>query len=286
MRVRRSMLYVPGISEKMIRKSVELKTDAIIFDLEDAVALDQKEKAREVLKNLLNELSFGEKEIVVRVNGLQSGLTEEDLKWTLSEKIDAVLLPKVLSEEDVKKFDEMVEKISKEKGIKKELKIHLMIETPSSVLRIREICKASEKLSALLLGSADLSKEMRCKNKKEILQPLIAHIIAGGRAGNLDVIDAPFFNIKDLDGLEKDCLLAKEMGFDGKQVIHPSQIEIVNKIFSPSEEEILWAEKVISQYEPAMRKGIGVISVDGEMIERLHYEQALRIKKLSERREK
>jgi len=284
MKIRRSMLYVPAISEKMIRKSVELKADAIILDLEDAVAPDQKENAREILKNLLNELSFGEKEIVVRVNGLQSGLTEEDLKNTLSDKIDAVLLPKVLSEEDVKNFEGMVEKISKEKGIKKEIKIHLMIETPSSVLRIREICGASEKLSALLLGSADLSKEMRCKNKKDILQPLMSLVIAGGRTKNLDVIDAPFFNIKDLEGLERDCLLAKEMGFDGKQVIHPSQIETINKIFSPSEEEIQWAERVISQYEPAMKKGIGVISIDGEMIERLHYEQALRIKRLAERR--
>jgi len=284
MKIRRSMLYVPGISEKMIRKSLELKADAIIFDLEDAVALDQKFNAREILKNLLNEMSFGEKEIVVRVNGLQSGLTEEDLIWTLSDKIDAVLLPKVLSEDDVKNFEGMVEKISREKGLKKEIRIHLMIETPSSVLRIREICEASEKLSALLLGSADLSKEMRCKNKKEILQPLISLVIAGGRTENLDVIDAPFFNIKDMDGLERDCISAKEMGFDGKQVIHPSQIEIVNRIFSPSEEEILWAEKVISQYEAAMKKGIGVISIDGEMIERLHYEQALRIKNLAERR--
>ena len=284
MKIRRSMLYVPGISEKMIRKSLELKADAIIFDLEDAVALDQKFNAREILKNLLNELSFGEKEVVVRVNGLQSGLTEEDLIWTLSDKIDAVLLPKVLSEDDVKNFEGMVEKISREKGLKKEIRIHLMIETPSSVLRIREICEASEKLSALLLGSADLSKEMRCKNKKEILQPLISLVIAGGRTENLDVIDAPFFNIKDMDGLERDCISAKEMGFDGKQVIHPSQIEIVNRIFSPSEEEILWAEKVISQYEAAMKKGIGVISIDGEMIERLHYEQALRIKNLAERR--
>ncbi len=281
--IRRSILYVPGISEKMIRKSAELKADAIIFDLEDAVAPDQKEKAREVLKNFINELSFGEKEVIVRVNGLQSGLTRDDLRSVLSDKIDAVLLPKVLSEKDVQSFERMVYEVSKEKGLKKEIKIHLMIETPSSVLRIREIANSSEKLSAFLLGSADLSKEMRCKNKKEILQPLMSLVIAGARTKKIDVIDAPFFNIKDTEGLERDCLIAKEMGFDGKQIIHPSQIEIVNRIFSPSDEEILWAQKVISHYEEAMKKGIGVISIDGEMIERLHYEQALKIKKLAKR---
>lgn len=286
MKIRRSMLYVPGISEKMIRKAQELKEDAIIFDLEDGVAPDQKEKARDVLKNLLGQLSFGEKEMVVRVNGLPTGLTKDDLFSVLSDKVDAVLLPKVSSENDVKEFESLLNSICKEKGIKKKIKIHLMIETPSSVLRIREICVSSESLSALLLGTADLSKEMRCKNKKEILHPLISLLIAGGRMRNLDVIDAPFFNIKDLEGLERDCGIAKDIGFDGKQVIHPSQIDVVNRIFTPSEEEILWAEKVISHYEPAMEKGIGVISIDGEMIERLHYEQALRIKKLAERRER
>lgn len=285
MRVRRSMLYVPGISEKMIRKSPSLNADSLILDLEDAVAMDQKDSARALLKKLLDELSFGEKEVVVRVNGFQSGLTEKDMKEVVCEKVDALLLPKVASEKDVVEFERMLNSIKKEKGIKKEIKLMLMIEIPSAVLEIKKIALASESTSAFLLGSADLSKELRCRNRKDVLHPLIMMVIAGARTRGIDVIDAPFFTIKDTEGLEKDCLYAKEMGFDGKQAIHPSQIDLINRIFSPSEEEVRWAEKVISAYEEAMKKGTGVISLDGEMIERLHYEQAVRIKRLSERKE-
>lgn len=278
MKRRRSLLYVPAISEKMIRKCEELNPDGVIFDLEDAVLPEKKDDARETLKRLLNEINLDKKEVIIRVNGTDTEWFEKDME-IISEKVDAVLVPKVQKGDDLKIVERKLFDVKKSKGLKKEISIMAMIEKPSAILNILDIVNATDKLSALLFGPADLSKELRCENRDDVLLPLKMMLIAGGRTAGLDVIDGPYFQIKDEEGLRKQCINAKRYGFDGKQALHPAQIPVINEVFSPSKEEVERAKRIVERFEEVAKEGRGVAVLDGEMIEKLHYEMALKILK-------
>lgn len=272
---RRSLLYVPAISEKMIRKSEELKPDAIIFDLEDAVLPDKKNEARETLQKSLRKIKTQGKEIIIRVNDINTEWFEKDIE-IVSEEVDAILIPKVQKGEDIKMVERKLHDVKKNKGIKKEIFIMAMIERPLAILNIKEIVEATELLSALMFGPADLSKEMGCENSDETLLPLKIILIAGAKTKGLDVIDGPYFQIKDTEGLKNDCIRAKRYGFNGKQALHPVQIPVINQVFSPSKEEIERAKRIIEKFEKTVEEGKGVAVLNGEVIERLHYEMAIK----------
>lgn len=286
LKLRRSMLFVPGISLKMIAKGIGLPADSIILDLEDAVEFAKKAEARTVVQQALQEVNFGEKEIVLRINSLDSEFVEEDLKSCLKNQVDTVLLPKVNRPEDIEKLDRMIGRIAAEKGlIPDKFKIMAMMETPAGVLNSAPIALASRRMSGFMLGAADLTKETRAKITESRTELLFAmsQILYSARIAGIDAIDSPYFNIKNEKGLEEHTLQAMRMGYDGKAVIHPGQIEIVNRVFSPAPEEIQRAQRIISAFEAAQKEGKGVTTVDGELIEHLHVTQARRLLKTAAR---
>lgn len=286
LKLRRSMLFVPGISLKMISKGTGLPADSIILDLEDAVEFAKKAEARAVVQQALKEVDFGEKEIVLRINSLDTKFAEEDLKSCLNLKIDTILLPKVNQPEDIKKLDSLIGRLAREKGIpENKTRIMAMMETPAGVLNSAPIALASPRMSGFMLGAADLTKDTRAKITESRVELLFAmsQVLYSARIAGIDAIDSPYFNIKNEKGLEEHTLQAMRLGYDGKAVIHPGQIEIVNRIFSPAPEEIERAKRIINAFEIAQKEGKGVTTVGGELIEHLHVTQAQRMLKIAER---
>jgi len=280
------MLYVPGSSRKMLEKARELDADSLIIDLEDAVAISQKDAAREIVIKALKELDFGEKEKNVRINAISTPFGKDDLKAVIRAKPDAVVIPKVNKPEDVEEVESLINSLEREYGFEiGTILIHVMIETPLAIVNINKIAASSKRLKAMLFGAADYTKETRGKITKERLELLypLNKIVLAARISGIDAIDSPFFDIKDQDGLIYHTKIAANIGYDGKSVIHPSQIKPVNEIFTPTKEEVEFAKKVIEAFKEADDKGIGVTVVDGQLVERLHVETAKRTLMIAER---
>jgi len=263
--IRRSQLYVPAISEKMIRKSIELKADSIIFDLEDAVPPEDKERARELLIKLVKELDWGKRELCVRVNSLQLLDSYKDItRISKDDKITCIVIPK--AENDLSFLHKATGKY-----------LIPLIETAKGLVKIEDIVR-SEGVVAVSYGAADLSLSLggdyNFYEKNEYVKTLIVSV---ARAYDVDAIDKVYFDLKNLDGFRRECEEAKKLGYLGKQVIHPSQIDIVNEVFSPSKEEIEWAKRVIEAYEKGKREGKGAIRLDDKLVDYVHYKIAKRI---------
>ncbi len=271
---RRSILYVPGSNMKMMEKASELPADAVILDLEDAVVPSMKKNARELVKRALVELPFPNKERLVRINSFSSGLGREDLEEIAASKPDGFVLPKVESTGDVRIASELLSIAEKKMGLNKgHFPLFLMIETPLGLLNVRDIASSDQRVRGLIFGAADFTRQTGGRissDRRELLYPM-CHILLVARAIGGVAIDAPYFNFRDEEGLRNECIQARALGYDGKSVIHPSQIAVVNEIFSPTEDEIVFSLKVIEAFEEAEKKGTGVISVDGQMIENVHY---------------
>lgn len=271
---RRSVLYVPGSNIKMMEKASELPADVVILDLEDAVAPSEKENARKLVHKALQEFPFPNKEKLVRINSFLSGLGREDIEKTAEAKPDGFVLPKVESAADVRIASELLGMMERKMGLPEgHFCLFLMIETPLGVLNAMDCVSRNRRVKGMIFGSADFTRQTGGKissDRRELLYPM-SHILLVARATGCVAIDAPYFNFRDEDGLRNECIQARSLGYDGKSVIHPSQISIVNEIFSPSKEEIEFSLKVIEAFEEAERKGIGVISMDGQMIENVHY---------------
>jgi citrate lyase subunit beta/citryl-CoA lyase len=247
--LRRSMLFVPGNDERKIRKSAELDADSYIFDLEDSVPPDDKERARELLSKLLQELDWRGKEICVRINPIHTANGILDLvyisRW---DKVSCIMIPK--AEGDLSFIYRATGR-----------SILPLIETAKGLLRIEDIAR-SEGITAITWGPADLA------------------LSVGGELSayeGIDAIDKVYFKIEDLEGFRRDAIEAKKLGYVGKTVIHPSQIEIANEIFIPSKEEIEWARKVIELFDEAVKKGKGAARMGDQMIDAVHYRIARRI---------
>lgn len=239
---RRTQLFVPGISEKMIKKSVELDADSIIFDLEDSVPYEEKENARQLLRKLLKELVWNGKELCVRINPLNTKEGLKDLIFVSElDVIDTVVIPK--AEGDLS-FVYMVTGKN----------IEPLVETPKGFLGIEDLIR-SEGIVAISYGAADfslyVSGDLKTYENNEYIK---TKIVIVARAYDVDPIDKVYFDLNDLNGFEKECRVAKSLGYIGKQVIHPSQIPIANKIFSASQEEIEWAKRVVEAYENAVKE--------------------------------
>lgn len=283
-RRRRSVLYVPASNERALAKATTLACDAVILDLEDSVAPEMKEIAREQARSALESGIFGTKEVIIRVNGFPEGsdgpdLLADDLAMLLPAAPNAVLFPKIRSVADARRAESALDA----HGGPDNLRLWLMIETPQAVLEIAAIAatasEANSRLECLAMGTFDLAKEMRLRltaSRLSVLNALCAVVLAG-RAYNLDILDGVFSGIADSSGFESEALQGKGLGFDGKTLIHPSQIEAANRIFSPSEAELAEAYMIIAAFEAPENAGKGVLTVDGRMTERLHYAMAKRV---------
>lgn len=277
LRPRRSCLYVPGDNARALEKAKSLPADALILDLEDAVAPDAKADAREAILNAVDEGAFGATEVVIRVNGLETEWGRDDLRMAVSAGVDGVLVPKIARGKDIRAIDKALSKL----GAPRDLGLWVMIETPLAILNIKKIAKASARtrLTGFVMGTNDLAKEYNAvptPDRLTFLFSLSAAVVAA-RAYDLVAIDGVYNDIDNAAGLSVECEQGRVLGFDGKTLIHPSQIEAANRIFSPSEAELSHAKAVVEAFALPENQGKGVISLDGQMVELLHLEQAERL---------
>ena len=267
--LRRSLLYVPAANARALDKARTLACDVVIVDLEDSVAPEAKAAAREAAVAAIRQ-GFPGKTVALRVNATGTPWAAADLKAAVSAAPDIVVLPKVTTPEQV---------VAVSRAIGEDIEVWAMIETCEAVLRSADIAATARTaaLGALLVGTNDLAAEMRCRltTGREALAAALGQTVLAARAYGLAPLDGPFIDLEDHGGLEQQCRAAADMGFDGKSLIHPSQIEAANRAFSPSSEQIAWARAVIAAFEA--QPEAGVLAVDGRMTERLHLRDAERI---------
>ena len=267
--LRRSLLYVPAINARALDKARELPCDGVIIDLEDSVGPEAKDAAREAAVAAIRA-GFGGRLVALRCNGLDTPWGQADLKAAASVAPDVVVLPKVAAPEAV---------LAVARGIGDRIALWAMIESCAGVLRMADIAATAKttSLGALIVGSNDLAAEMRCRLTvgREALLGVLSQTVIAARAHGLMPLDSTFADFQDAAGFEGQCRQGADLGFDGKSLIHPSQIEPANRLFSPSSERIAWARSVIAAFEA--QPGAGVLAVDGRMTERLHLREAERI---------
>jgi citrate lyase subunit beta / citryl-CoA lyase len=274
LRPRRSVLYMPGANERALEKAAGLPADALILDLEDAVAPDAKAEARDRVAAAAASGRYGAREVTIRVNGAGTPWHDDDLRAAAAVGPDAVVVPKVDSADAV----HAIERALEAGGAPDRTRIWAMLETPAAMLRAEEVCGASERLAVLVMGTNDLAKELNAEHvpgRQPLLTGLGLCLIAARAAGKA-IVDGVYNDIKDAEGFEAECVQGRQMGFDGKTLIHPSQIEPCNRVFAPAPDDIERSRRIIEAFETAQKEGRGVVTVDGRMIENLHVEQARR----------
>lgn len=267
--MRRSMLFLPGNSPSMLMNGTALPADAIILDLEDAVAPDQKDAARDLVANALLQFDFGDREIIIRVNPVNTDFFTDDLLTLLPKKPDTIMLPKAESADDVLRVVELIETVSKRHEDADRVSIMPLIETSLGIEKAFEIASAHPRVTAIFLGAEDLSADMRCERTKEGTEILYARgrMVMAARAAGIAVTDTPFTDVNDMEGLEKDTRFAKGLGFSGKAVISPHHLQTVNRVFSPTDDEIAYAQDVMRVIEQGKKEGKGAVSLRGKMID-------------------
>lgn len=273
-RPRRSVLYMPGANTRALEKARTLPADALIFDLEDAVAPDAKEAARSNVVLAAESRAYGKREIAIRCNGLNTPWGEADIAAIAGSGADALVVPKVESAAQVTHVVSLLDTA----GAPASMQVWAMMETPRGILRAEEIAAAHPRLSLFIMGTNDLVKDMRARHTPMRLPMITALGIAmlAARANGLTILDGVYNDIQDAEGFRAVCQQGLEMGFDGKTLIHPSQVEPCNAVFAPSEAELAMAGKIVEAFKKAQAEGKGVVTVDGRMIENLHVEQAER----------
>lgn len=268
-RPRRSVLYMPGSNPRALEKAQTLPADALILDLEDAVAPDAKDVARKQVHDAVKAKGFGKREIVIRINGLSTPWGAQDLEAAVEAGPDAILVPKISKPEDLHEVDRRI-------GHQSPVHVWAMVETPLAILNIQAIASAGGRLSCFVMGTNDLIKEMRGLHTPDRmnLSAALGLSVLAARANGLAAIDGVYNDIQNAEGFAETCHQGRAFGFDGKTLIHPSQIETCNGIFAPSPAEVEAARKVIAAFELPENKGKGAIKVDGRMVELLHAEIA------------
>lgn len=271
---------MPGSNARAIEKARTLAADVLIFDLEDAVAPARKPEARGAIAAALGAGGYATRELAMRVNGLATEWGRDDLVAASRMALDAVLLPKVESAEAVRRTATMLD----DAGAPVSLALWCMIETPLGFLHAEAIAAASPRVAALVMGTADLAKDLRALDTRD-RQPLLTALGIGllaARAYGLAALDGIHADLEDEAGFEAACRQGRTLGFDGKSLIHPKTIAAANRIFGPSPPELLWARRIIAAHDTSVRAGSGVTLVDGKLIEHLHVEEARRIIALSD----
>jgi (3S)-malyl-CoA thioesterase len=265
----RSVLYIPGSKERALDKARSLPTDAIIFDLEDAVAPDVKAEARQTLVEALRQGGYGKRSKIVRINALTTEWGLEDARALRDAGADAILLPKVNTSSDIDNLSDV---------IGSDLPIWTMMETPVSVFNAREIASHAQ-VAGLVAGTNDLAKDLGCRTRADRLPLMTAlqMIVMAARAARVIAVDGVYNRFRDGDGLKAECEQGRDLGFDGKTLIHPKTVAKANEVFGPSEKEVAWSQKIIEAHAEAEKAGKGVVLVDGKLIENLHVVTAKQI---------
>jgi len=263
----RSVLYIPGSKERAMDKARELATDAIIFDLEDAVAVDEKANARDLLANTLAAADYGPRARLVRINGFDTEWAMRDIDVISLARPEAILLPKVSSAADIQALADRLDR----RAETADTRIWAMMETPLAVLNAQEIA-AGPRMAGFVMGTNDLAKELGCRYRPDrlALQFALQACLMAARAQGLVAVDGVYNAFKDEDGLRAECEQGRDLGFDGKTLIHPAQLDIANAVFAPDEAAIDLARRQIAAFDEATARGLGVAVVDGKIVENLH----------------
>lgn len=272
---RRSVLYMPGANERALEKAKGIDADALILDLEDAVAPDAKAEARDRVCAAATSGEYGNKEVTIRVNGLDTEWHAADIAAAAAAGPAGVVVPKVNSVDDVHAIEASLEA----GGAPDSTKIWAMLETPIAILHAEAIASASDRLTVLIMGTNDLAKELHAVQipGREPMLTALSMAVLAARAADKVILDGVYNDIKDPDGFHAECVQGRHMGFDGKTLIHPSQVEDANTIWAPSEAAIDEARELIATFDAAIAEGKGVVTFNGRMIENLHVANAQRI---------
>ena len=274
-RPRRSFLYMPGSNARALEKGRGLPADGLILDLEDAVAPDAKATARDNIRDALAAGGYGEREIIVRANGLNTPWGYDDLAMAAVSGADGVALPKVESADAVRQADSVL----RTAGAPENLRLWCMVETPFGVLNAKEIAGACPRLAGLIMGTSDLAKDLRAAHTAMRLPMLVSlgTCLLAARAYGLTILDGVHLDLNDDAGFAESCIQGRELGFDGKTLIHPKTIDACNQAYAPSESDVAAARKLIAAHAAARAEGKGVVVVDGKLVENLHVEAANRL---------
>jgi citrate lyase subunit beta/citryl-CoA lyase len=278
-RPHRSVLYMPGANERALEKAKSLPADALILDLEDAVVPDAKADARARVVAAAGSGEYGRREVVVRANGIGTPWHDEDVAAIATSGADAILVPKVDSASDV----ERVERALNAAGAPTDLRIWAMLETPNAVVNAAPIA-VHPRLEVLVMGTNDLVKELQAEfvpGRGPLLYALSACVV-GARLGGKAILDGVFNDLGDEDGFVAECVQGRELGFDGKTLIHPKQLAPANEVWAPTDEAVEHAHRVVDAFQAAEREGKGVVTVDGKLVENLHVDQARRTLAIAE----
>jgi citrate lyase subunit beta/citryl-CoA lyase len=277
-RPRRSVLYMPGSNSRAIDKARSLAADAIVLDLEDSVAPEAKAAAREQIAAAVREGGFGRREVVIRVNGFESPWGRDDLTMAIAARPDAILLPKIDGPGSVMQ----VARELREAGAPERIRLWAMMETPMAVLHAGSIAAVAadpgSRLDVLVMGLNDLAKETRARfvPGRASMTAWLAQCVVAARAHGVDILDGVYNDIADVGGFKVECMQGRDMGLDGKTLIHPSQIDVANAVFAPTIAEIDSAQAIIGAFNLGENAGKGAIQLNGRMVERLHAEIARR----------
>lgn len=274
-RPRRSVLYLPSSNERALEKARSLPVDALILDLEDAVAPDAKASARESACAAARSGEYGQRELAIRVNGMDTEWHADDLAAASSAGPDAIVVPKVSSADEVRQLVAAIEAA----GAPEHTKLWAMVETPLAMLHAEEIAGASERVTLLVMGTNDLNKELGAlmvPGRGPLLTGLSLCLLAARATGKV-IVDGVYNDVKDAEGFEVECRQGRDFGFDGKTLIHPGQVEAANRVFAPSEADVEDARAVIEAFETARAEGRGVATHNGRLIENLHVDTARKV---------
>ncbi|WP_091966832.1 HpcH/HpaI aldolase/citrate lyase family protein [Propionibacterium cyclohexanicum] len=274
LRPRRSVLYMPASNPRAMAKATSLDCDAVIFDLEDAVAPEAKASARRAACEAVTSGNYGHRELVVRVNGVGTAWHEDDLAAVCQAGPDAITVPKVDSPEQLAALALRLSEL----GAPDRTRLWAMLETPRAILDADAICGACERLEAVVVGTNDLLAELGAREVagRAPLGYALSAVICAARAHHLVALDGVYNDVHDQQGFEKECLAGRDLGFDGKTLIHPCQLAFANQTWAPSETQVERARALIATFEAALARGEGVVTFEGRMIENLHVETARR----------
>jgi len=282
---RRTMLYIPGNNPAMLQQGGVYGADGILLDLEDAVALNQKDAARILVSHMLKHIDYDTCEVTVRVNHIDTPFGEEDLHAIVPLQPHALRIPKVETTEELQRILDIVHKIEEEHDLPHDqMKLHVMIETALGVENVYKLARFSPRIDAISIGGQDLAADMQLVKSNDGIGIDYARkqIVMAAKACKIDVFDTVYVDVDDEEGLRVEAEYIKKLGFTGKAIINPRQIEIVNDVFTPTEKEIRKAAKIYKAFERNKAEGIGVFAVDGKMVDAPVVQRAIRVLEMAD----
>lgn len=283
-RPRRSLLYIPGNNPGMIQNCAIYGSDGVLLDLEDSISITEKDAARKLVKHALKTLDFGTVERVVRINGRDTPFFERDLGEIIPARPDAVRIPKIDSPDDIGAADGIITRLEEENGMERgSVRIHAMLETARAIVNASAIASSSPRILGLTIGGQDLAADLGIKITREGLEMLYARsaVVLAAKAAGLLAFDTVYTDIDDLDGLREQAAMSVALGFSGKAAIHPSQIAVIHEAFRPDEKDVRKAERIVRGAREAKERGLGVVAVDGRMVDAPVVAQAQRTLELA-----